>query len=100
MRCVKLLLIGSLLLAAAGCRGSCGGDGGWFGRLTHRGAECPPMVMGAPMMEGCADCNTSGMPPPALPEGEPILTAPQKLDTPPAKTAPGYAEPMPFTPKK
>lgn len=52
------------------------------------------------MMEGCADCNTSGMPPPAVPEGEPILTAPQKLDTPPAKTAPGYAEPMPFTPKK
>lgn len=50
--------------------------------------------MAAPSAEGCGCGSTS-----ALPDGEPILSAPQKLNTDVKKDA-GFAEPMPFVPKK
>lgn len=44
---------------------------------------------------GCAGATTS-----MLPEAEPLLTAPAKVGTDGKPAAPGYAEPMPFNPKK
>lgn len=88
-----ILLGAGFLLSAAGCRGG--------------GGSCqppPPEFSGMPMQGsmmmngGCADCGTQ--PPLASNMGDPILTAPQRIDTPTKQEGPSYAEPMPFDPKK
>jgi hypothetical protein len=94
MRYWALVLSGLGLLALAGCS-SCGG--GLCGKLMGR-TRCETII-GAPVIRD--DCGCAGAPAgaPAVAE-EPILSAPQKLNAEPKKDEPGFAEPMPFVPKK
>lgn len=112
MRCRKIALLGWTVLTLVGCS-HCGGANNWWSRLTSREkqpdcascgvpANCgAPMMMAPPMAAGlgCAECGSGGYVA-GMPEGEPILTAPQKLVAEPKRDVPGYAEPMPFAPKK
>ena len=91
MRYWAFVVLGALVFCVAGCH-SCGGHGLWS-RLTGRGhgGECTA----APVSDcGCATAA-------ALPaEAEPILTAPQKLNSDVKKDGAGFAEQAPFVPKK
>ncbi len=102
MRTKLIALIAFGLLGLSGCsscfgsRDKCGGEPSWWDRLTGRRSQ-PTEYVNSPMMAGAGcDCGNPGM----MAEAEPILTAPQKLTADQKKDLPGYAEPMPFTPKK
>src|SRR5262245_17307728 len=101
---VRALLLGLSLLGLAGCSHcfggrTCGnagcGEQSWWSKLTHRSQ--PTEYVASPAMMGAGDCGCAPTGNLAA-EGEPILTAPQKLAPDAKKDGAGYAEPMPFTP--